>query len=540
MGAHLSYAFKNAPSFFAILKGPDLVFEAVNDAYYHIAGRRDLIGKSVFDALPELRADGLDKTLARVVESGVPHIAREVRMLLQRTPYGPPEERVLDFTYLPLLNVDDSAGGIIVHGHDVTDHVRARTALESARDRAERLYRFTTRLSLAPTLVEVADATIEGCREAFPESVGTIIARRASDDGQSVEILAVSDLPGRIFENWQRFPVASHAPLAESVREGKQITLESPDEWESRYPDLVVLLTETGHRAQIITPLVAAGDSVGAIGIAFDADHKFTDEEKQYAASLGQQCAVAMERARLFELEKEARTAAEKASAFKSEFLAGLSHELRTPLNAIGGYAELIAMGIHGTVSAAQKTALDRIQASKTHLQGLIDGVLELTRIEAGAVHYTIEPVSLAEILATCEALTAPQMEAKNLNYRRTDSVEGIIVLADGEKVRQILLNLLTNAVKYTADGGEIDLDVRNADGRVLLSVSDTGRGIASDKIEAIFEPFVQIHQTSAAQSGVGLGLAISRNLARGMLGELSAVSTLGNGSCFTLVLPQA
>jgi signal transduction histidine kinase len=196
-------------------------------------------------------------------------------------------------------------------------------------------------------------------------------------------------------------------------------------------------------------------------------------------------------------------------------------------------------MGIHGPVTPEQKTALDRIQASKRHLQGLIDGVLELTRIEAGAVRYTIEPVAFGEVISTCEMLTAPQIAAKRLTYRRTPSVDDVTVLADAEKLRQILLNMLTNAVKYTPSGGEIELDLNISDEMVALSVIDTGRGIAADMIEVIFEPFVQLHQTAASQSGVGLGLAISRTLARGMGGDLTVTSTTGKGSCFTLSIPR-
>jgi signal transduction histidine kinase len=538
VGAHLSYAFQHVPSFFAILKGPDLIYETVNDAYYQIVGRRELIGRTLFEALPEIKEQGFDKILARVMESGVPHVGREVRVLLNRNPNGEAEERVVDFTYMPLMNVDDSMGGIIVHGHDVTDSVRSRNALEEARDRAEQLYQFTTTLSLAPTLVEVADAAIAGCKTAFPGSVGTIITRLTAD-GESLEILAVSELPGQVFENWRRFPISMNSPLTECVRKCETIVLESPRAWEAAYPELVPLLAETGHRAQIIAPLVVAGSCIGAIGIAFDEDHHFTDEEKQYAVSLGQQCAIAMERARLFELEKQARNAAEKASGFKSAFLAGLSHELRTPLNAIGGYTELIEMGVQGPVTEEQKTSLARIQTSRRHLQGLIDALLELTRIEAGTVRYNIEPVSLSEIVATSEALTAPQRTSKSLEFRGAASMDDVIVLADAEKLRQIVLNLLTNAVKYTQNG-QISLDVHAVDGMVSLSVSDTGPGIANDMLDVIFEPFVQLNHGVAPQSGVGLGLAISRNLARGMGGDLTAVSTVGKGSTFTLTVPRA
>lgn len=537
IASQLAYAFRHASSFFAVLRGPDLVFETANDAYYQVLGRSDIIGKSVFDAIPEVKGHGFEEILAGVMESGIPYVGREVQVELQRRPGGPMERRAFDFTYLPLMNAGGCPRGIIVHGQDVTDRVRDRMALEKARDHAERLYGFTTALSNAPTLTAVADAAISASKSAFPDSAGTIIARRTAD-GDEVEIFAVSELPGQIFENWRRFPLSTDAPLSEAVRTSQLVSLESPRAWEERYPHLVQLLAETGHRAQIVAPLVAAGASIGSIGIAFDSDRVFTDDDKQLAVSLGHQCAVAMERARLFELEKEARTAAETASRFKSEFLAGMSHELRTPLNAIGGYAELLEMGIHGPVTEEQRVALDRIQASRRHVQGLIDSVLELSRIEVGAIRYTIEPVPLSEAISVCEALTAPQMRSKGLHYSRQGTAGCVTVSADAEKLRQIILNLLTNAVKYTSAGGSISLSVE-CDGEVVaVKVSDTGTGIDAAKLEVIFQPFVQLNASTAATGGVGLGLAISRNLARGMGGELKATSEPGKGSSFTLTLP--
>lgn len=536
--AHLSYAFQHAPSFFAILKGPDLVFEAVNSAYYRLVGRRPVLGRAIGEALPELRGQPFEDGLRSAIISGVAFHGREVKVQLQRTSDGEIEERVVDFTYLPLPGDHESAAGVIVHGQDVTETVRARAALEKARDRVELLHAFTTRLSLAQSLVEVADAVLAGSGHAFPESVGTVIARRASVE--ELEITAVSDCPGRVFENWRRFPISSNAPLAEAVRIRAPIVLESPQAWEDRYPDLLPLLIESGHRAQIVAPLIVAADCIGSIGIAFSTERCFTAEEVQFVVALAQHCAVAMERARLFELEKQARTEAEAASRFKSDFLASISHELRTPLNAIGGYAELIEMGIHGPVTDEQHTALGRIQASRRHLQRLLDSVLELSRIEAGATRYTIEQVPLAGALSECESLTSPQIRSRMLEYTREPFDDSIMVSGDRVKLQQILLNLLTNAVKYTPEKGRITLSVERIDDSIAISVIDTGPGIPAEKLDLIFEPFVQINTKLAANAGVGLGLAISRNLAKGMGGNLSAVSRSGGGSTFTLTLPAA
>ncbi len=239
---------------------------------------------------------------------------------------------------------------------------------------------------------------------------------------------------------------------------------------------------------------------------------------------------------------ERAQAAAEAANRSKGEFLAMMSHELRTPLNAIGGYSDLIEMGVHGPVTPEQLTALERIKRSQRHLLGLINGVLDFAQVEAGAVSYELENVSVDEVLATCEALTAPQVGEKELELLDVCRDTKLFVHADHAKLQQIVVNLLSNAVKFTEPGGRVTLECGAlGEERVSLRVSDTGRGIAADQLERVFQPFVQVDaKLTRAAVGTGLGLAISRDFARGMGGDLTVESAPGIGSTFILTLPSA
>jgi signal transduction histidine kinase len=218
-----------------------------------------------------------------------------------------------------------------------------------------------------------------------------------------------------------------------------------------------------------------------------------------------------------------------------------MSHELRTPLNAIAGYAELMELGVQGPVSPGQREALERIQRSQRHLLGLINQVLNYARLETGSVRYNLADVPLEGALRAADALLFLQLQAKGIRYSFVGCEPGLAVRADGEKLQQILLNLLTNAVKFTERGGAVTVEADVGDGTLRLHVRDTGVGIPADKLALIFDPFVQVDsQYTRTRDGVGLGLAISRDLARGMGGELSVESALGIGSTFTLTLPLA
>jgi PAS domain S-box-containing protein len=239
------------------------------------------------------------------------------------------------------------------------------------------------------------------------------------------------------------------------------------------------------------------------------------------------------------ELDRQ-RAIAEEANHAKSAFLAMMSHELRTPLNAIGGYVQLLEMGVHGPVTPAQIDALARVTRSQQHLLRLINDLLNLARIESGRVDYDLQAISLDDVVQTTLPMIEPQLATRGLRYE-LNVPPALKAQADREKIEQILLNLLSNASKFTLPGGCITVEANvapDSDEHVELKVSDTGVGIPGNRLDEVFEPFVQVESSHAARvDGSGLGLSISREMARGMGGDISAESTLGVGSTFTIRL---
>ena len=376
--ARLREVFAQAPSFLAVVRGDDHIFEYVNSAYYQLVGHRELVGKPVFEALPEVRGQGFETILKNVVETGRPFIGREVPVKVQRTKRSEPEDRFIDVAYYPITEPDGSRSGVVAHGSDVTEHVLARQ--EAQRARAE----------------------------------------------------------------------------------------------------------------------------------------------------------------------------AEEANRAKSQFLAHMSHEIRTPINAVLGYTDLLDAGVAGTLNDRQQNYLGRIKSSSQHLLGLVNDILDLSKIEAGEMLIRPEDTPIHPIVREVIQIVAAECESRGLRiFDDCNCPEQVVVHADVSRVRQILLNLLSNALKFTPKGGSIIVRCEVSDkppaGSRLISggpwlvieVEDTGIGIAADQLDQIFEPFVQAESgLTRTVGGTGLGLSISRRLARLMNGELVVQSEPSRGSTFSLWLP--
>ena len=303
------------------------------------------------------------------------------------------------------------------------------------------------------------------------------------------------------------------------------------------------ILREIGFGALLVVPLIVRARVQGSMTfVSPPGDPLFSSDEIALAVDLAARCGLALDNARLYREADGLRLAAELANQSKVQFLGSMSHELRTPLNAIGGFAELIELGIEGPVNDRQRIALGRIKSNQQHLLALITEILTFARIEAGRIEYHNAEVPMGQAISEVADMLQASVTAAGMAVERPAVDPGCVVWADPVRVRQILVNLVMNAIKYAAvPTGTITFACQRSEDAVVVSVSDVGAGIPSEKLETIFEPFVQLTAGLAdRRHGVGLGLAISRDLARAMGGDLAVESTVGIGSRFSLSLPLA
>jgi PAS domain S-box-containing protein len=579
----LTQIFQQAPVAVAVLRGrvaSELEYQLINPRYAeHIPTARAPLGRRYADVLPELGPARL-AILQQVLDTGKPFLAMEYPASFDRDGDGIAETHYFNFVYHPLFETSGEVSGIVAVGTEVTESVRARKSAEdlrraadaareaavsaerrvaqlyesvqSALRRAVGLQRVSSALVGALSETDVARIVVTYGREAVGAAAGSFALL---DDERVFQILATEGYDAATSAQFQSFPLVAGRPVSDAVLNDAPLYQSSLAVLDAQYPHIGPVLHDTGLEAYVALPVRADMRPVGALSFSFAEEREFDAEDRAFLETLAAQAGQALDRARLVEAERAARTeaevarsAAEEANRAKSEFLATMSHELRTPLNAIAGYADLLEMGLHGPITPDQRESLLRIRRSQMHLTGLINEVLNYARLESGMVTYDIRSLLVADVVATVLPLIEPQRAAKHirLDVRLPEGAgqPPIHVLADRDKLQQIVLNLLSNAIKFTPENGRVEVALMPAphdDGMALLRVVDTGIGIPSDKLEAIFEPFVQVGRSLRNPGeGTGLGLAISRDLARAMGGDITAASEVGHGATFTVTLPAS
>lgn len=307
------------------------------------------------------------------------------------------------------------------------------------------------------------------------------------------------------------------------------------------------ILRSLGISSYMVVPLKARGRLLGSITfISTDPNARYTPKDLLFAEDLAGRAAMAMDNARLYREADVARGEAVAAVAratfsdrAKTDFLATMSHELRTPLNAIAGYAELLELGMRGPITGQQKEAIARIRKNQQHLLGIVNDVLTFAKTETGRIPIHLESAPVAASIEAAHFLVEPMFESYGIMFEVQDVDPELSMIADRERLQQVLVNLLSNAAKFSPKGSPVAVTSEARDHLVAIMVTDNGRGIEKSMHEAIFEPFMQISAgLTRTVEGSGLGLAISRELARLMGGDLTVESELEKGSTFTLTLP--
>ena len=403
-------------------------------------------------------------------------------------------------------------------------------------ERLWRLQRATAALSEAATPLEVASVVLDQSLQALDAAGGAIYLVAA--DGKSLEMLDQRGHPAQTRVRHGTLFLENRAPLSDAARERTPVFYASFEECAARYPHLRDAIRAGNFEASAALPLLTHGALLGVLGIRFQQPRVFTEADRSLLLTLSELCAQALERARLFAAESEARAHAESANRSKDEFLAMLGHELRNPLAPIVTALQLMKLR-GGDTLQKERTVIER---QIIHLTRLVDDLLDVSRITRGMVELKKERVEMAEVVAKATELSSPLLEQRHQHLALRVAAQGLAVDGDPTRLAQVVSNLLTNAAKYTPPAGHIEIAASRVEERIVLTVRDDGIGIASDMLSRVFELFSQERQSiDRSLGGLGLGLAIARSLVVMHGGSVTASSAgHGRGSVFAVDLPAA
>ena len=554
---------QQAPLPFAVTRGESHTLVYANAAFCYLAGvaPREARGARVAAAFPATQRRALSAILDRAFRD-------KVEILDERIPA--PGESAKDWLCSVWPVIADDGGtealGIEIRTSSPQDEtlelqrqvaeqmllgaLRERGFAEDAEDARRRAAFLAEAGRLFAESLDQASTFVALTKLALP-TLGAWCIVDVLDEGTSIRRLGIyhpdpvkQTLARELEATWRPepddpfgAPAMLRAPRSVAITEDIEGALATT----AHSADNLRILRQLGIGSLLTVPLLARGRLLGAITfVSAQRGIPYRPEDVRLAEELAARGAFALDNAQVHDLALVLKRSAETANHAKTAFLAAMSHELRTPLNAIGGYIDLLDMGLRGPVTEEQHADFARVKTNQRHLALLITEILNFARVGSGRMAYAVGDVNACGALTHAIQLIEPLIAQRGLTFDGISGDRSLAARADPEKVTQILVNLFSNAIKFTPPGGHISAGCAASDNTVTLHVSDTGIGVAPEKLEAIFEPFVQAQEALADRaSGIGLGLAISRDLARAMKGDLIVESSVGRGSRFSLVLPR-
>ena len=485
----------------------------------------ELLGKTPFEVWPAMQQSVFVATLQRVLESGHAETVEGFATTLRKP--------------IELRAYPTSGGGIVAFFTDLSERRRAEEAASFLAEASRVLASSADYQTVLSDLAKLAVPTLgDWCAvDVLENPDGTAwppeIERVAVVHQDAEKLVLASTLTARFPQDWSAqtgLPSVIRTRQPSFFPEVTDAMVKAGAQNDEHY----ALLFALQIRSVIVVPLVARDRVLGTVTLVMaESGRRFTESDLILATDLGRRAGVALDNARLL------RDASE-ANAVKTEFLRTISHELRQPLNAMRGYLGLWTDGLRGELPPGMLDDIARLSRNQEHLTTLIEDLLSFTRLDAGELRIERVPVPVDPIFTALEAMMRPMMDSRGIRFASVPCPPMVTVLGDHDRIIQVCLNLVTNAMRATDASGEVTMRCLAADGYATIEVIDTGHGIPEDKLESIFAPFVQVGRAlNAPKEGAGLGLAISRGLAEAMGGTLTVHSVVGKGSTFALRLPM-
>jgi signal transduction histidine kinase len=362
-----------------------------------------------------------------------------------------------------------------------------------------------------------------------------------TDDGASLEIVHAVGYPAEALGHWRRFSLATPMPLADAVRFGEPILLESPEALAERYPKLAAMPDSTGNTSVAAIPLSVNGRASGVLGLSFAPVQLFTPEDRTFLLTLARQCGLALERARLYEAEQASRAEAQEAVRVRDAFFSVASHELRNPLTSLLGNAQLLQRRLmrEDTRSERDQRTVALIVEQAARLNTMISEMLDVTRIETGQLSIERTLLDLCVLARRVVAEVQPMLSQHTVTY--SDPEVPLNISGDALRLEQVLQNLIQNAIKYSPAGGPVTVRVEQRDRMACVAVSDQGIGIPQDALPRLFQRFYRAANVDAGGiKGLGIGLYVVKEIVTLHGGAVTLDSVEGIGSTFTICLPLA